>query len=482
MSDSTATPIEAPHRISTATLILGVSSAGKTSLLATFAMYLWETYGQILLLYSWDGGAIPTDIQRLIHKGLIRFWRARTRSAPGLALETLTLATKGYWPKRIDPKSGETDPAVGLVAPISTRYTLTCDKGHVIKVVPAASLIVVSQCTTCNRMIPVAEMKVSEAVARTKGFELVGGVAFDGLTSMAQVVMHDMDRMRGHGHIGGEKSSFGGVITSGDLKFGGNNRADVGFAQTRAEQWVGNSLSIPFLKEAPVFTALSIEGTDKGGLTVIGADLPGQAALTNVPTWFGNINEAGSVIDENGKKHYALYLRQFTDSQGRHHLLKTSASSTGQVPGVLIDPPEDEKRPFENFNLGKVFKLLDADLADALSIDLPGAPGMPDGLQEYGDPFRVEATPAPSQILGAGSPTSAPQAGRAGTVAPSVAPKVGAPKVGAPKPAMPSPTTSATGGSGSGPATQGPSVSPAQAVGTAPPPPAGRPPMRAPGK
>ncbi len=463
--------IEVPHRISTATLILGVSGAGKTSLLATFAIYLWETYQQVLLLYSWDGGAIPTDIQRLIHKGLIRFWRARTRSAPGLALETLTLATKGYWPKRIDPKTGETDPAVALVSPVSTKYTLICPKDHVIKIVPLANLILPAQCLQCQRMIPVNEMRVHEAVARTKGFEVVGGVAFDGLTSMAQVVMHDMDRMRGHGHIGGEKSSFGGVITSGDLKFGGNNRADVGFAQTRAEQWVGNSLSIPFLKESAVFTGLSTEGTDKGGLTVIGVDLPGQAALTNAPQWFGNICEASSVLDENGKKHYALYLRPFTDAQGRHHLLKTGASSTGDVPNVLIDPPEDEKRPFEQFNLGKLFTLLDEDLKTSLAIDLPGAPGLPDGVTEYGEPVRVE-TAAP---LEGGTAPAPSQVGKAAPGLPA-GNKVGAPKVGAPKAAgTVSPPNSV-------PAPQAAGALPQTVVvtGSVPPPP-GKPPMRAPG-
>jgi ABC-type branched-subunit amino acid transport system ATPase component len=89
-------------RIFTATLVIGVSGAGKTSLLATFASYLWETFGKVLVLYSWDGGAIPTEIQKKMRQGLIRFWRCRTRSATGLALETLYFATKGYLPRQID--------------------------------------------------------------------------------------------------------------------------------------------------------------------------------------------------------------------------------------------------------------------------------------------------------------------------------------------------------------------------------------------
>src|SRR3990172_2459188 len=114
-------PVSDPiKRIFTATLILGVSGAGKTTLLDGFAVYLWETYQKILLLYSWDGGAIPTRVQKRMKQGLIRFWRARTRAAEGLGIETVYQATKGYWPRTINAETGETSPAVELVPPVTT--------------------------------------------------------------------------------------------------------------------------------------------------------------------------------------------------------------------------------------------------------------------------------------------------------------------------------------------------------------------------
>ena len=85
---------DAVRRIFTATLILGVPGAGKTSLLATFATYLWDTYHKVLLLYSWDGGAIPTVLQKLMKQGLIRFWRARTRSAEASRSTPRTATTR----------------------------------------------------------------------------------------------------------------------------------------------------------------------------------------------------------------------------------------------------------------------------------------------------------------------------------------------------------------------------------------------------
>lgn len=273
--------------------------------------------------------------------------------------------------------------------------------------------------------------------------------------------------MRGQGLIGGEKPAFGGVVTSGSVKFGGNNRADVGFAQGRAQQFVNNSLSIPFLKEGPVFTALSTEGSDKAGLSVIGANLPGQAALEQAPQWFGNILEADSIQDDNGRKHFALRLRPFTDPQGRRHLLKTSASPLG-VPEMLIDPPEEDKQPFVNFNLGKVYQLLDEDLRKAMEEELPGAPGVPDGLVEYGEE---------SLAAGAGSPAvSAPVAPK-----PTTPPSVGAGKPAPPASTPATPPKAAPPAGPKPPQAPKPPAAPQKATAGTPPPPGMKPPARAPG-
>jgi hypothetical protein len=411
---------DALRRIFTATLILGVPGAGKTSLLASFAQYLWETYSRVLLLYSWDGGAIPTELQKLMKQGLIRFWRARTRSAESLGIETLYLASKGYWPRTINVETGETSPAVDLIPPVTTVYRVLCSKsGTPLAQLPLRAQVGPTYCATCKTLHALGELTVVEDVHRTRGFEAVGGVAFDGLTSMTGVVMEHMDHSRGQGLIGGEKPAFGGVVVSGSIKLGGNNRADVGFGQTRGQQFVNNSLSIPHLVEGPVFTALSMEATDEGGLPIVGAKLPGRAATDEASAWFGNVYEMGKEADDQGREHFVLYLRPFTDPQNRRHLLKTSASPTG-LPEKLVDPLD---APWQQANLGLVFRLLDEDLRRALAEEVPGAPGLAGTPTEYGETFSVPAAPT--------------------TVAPAAAAAGALPLPRLPEPAAPTPAPAA---------------------------------------
>lgn len=464
--------LETPmQRISTALLIIGVSGAGKTSLLETYARYLWETYQKVLFLYSWDGGAIPTGVQKAMRQGIIRFWRVRTRSATGLGIETLYKATKGYVPRHINPETGETTPAVELVPPVQTKYLCSCPAGHLLLNVPFAALIQPTFCTPCNKLIEKTVMVIREDSQRTKGLELIGGVAYDGLTSMSTVVMDHMDHARGSGEIGGEKPAFGGIVVSGDVKLGGNNRADVGFGQSRAQQFVNNSLSIPFLVEGPVFTALSAEAAEEG-LPIVGAKLPGRAATDEASSWFGNVLEAGTTLTEEGKICRTLYIRPFVDKQGRKHLLKSSGSP-GVIPDMLIDPPEEKKDPFIGFNLGLYYKLLDKDLRDSLGTGqmLVAAQG------DYGEapvtttPAAPVTTPAPPPP---GLPNVQPAPGSGGLTMPT-------PRRARSKPEPISVPAVATAPSEPAPPAVAAAELPAPVTGAPPPPPGARPPQRMPG-
>lgn len=514
MADPSLVVTPQPRRIFTATLVIGASGRGKTSLAATFAEYLWETFRKVLLLKSCDGGAFPTIIQRRIRQGLIRAWRMRTRSAEGLAFETCYLASKGYWPKVINPETGETAPAVQLVPPVTARYDCHCPQGHLLMSVPNMALIVPTFCTVCRDMVTTDRMKIAETTKQTKGFEQVGGEFFDGLTSMCSWFMGELDVSRGHGFIGGEKPPLGGPVKSGEIVFGGNNRADYGFAQTRAHQIVHNALSIPNLCEGPIFTALPDDVTEGGGqLPIVGPKLAGSALTADALQWFGNALETMIEKNDSGWDIRRLYLSEYIDSQNRRHLLKNSGPGT--LPKYLEDPPVDPNAPaiereakfFSGFHLGHFFKLLDQALVESLARDekvLGQLPGIGAAPTEYGEALTVQAGTgvAPSAAPGAPLPAAAPSA------APSPAPSAGPPAGGtsaAPRPrarrqpAMATPAVQpqlapidAPAVSQTAPVAVQPPVIPTPSAapvappspvpaGSVPPPPGMRPPQKAPG-
>lgn len=481
--------MDTPRRLFTASLIIGKTSGGKTSLAATFAEYLWETYRRVLLLDSCDGGAVPARVQTRIQQGLIRFWRMRTRSAKGLAFETCYLASKGYFPERIDPVSGETEPGVRLVPPITTLYTLTDKEGHVLTVTQTPA-VKPHFCKTCKKMYTPAEIQFTEASKQTPGFEQVGGMFFDGLTSACGWFMEDMDERRGAGDItGGEGTALGKgtIVRSGQQSFGGNNKADYGFAQTRARQLVTNSLSIPNLVEGPVFTALTLEVPDEGNVRIVSGQLVGKAMTDVLPQWFGNVFEAAVVTNADGQKVRRLYLEPYTDDQGRDHLLKNSSS--GSLPAYLEDPPKgDRAKMFSQFNLGLVFKLLDEDLRESLKDTPEEMPGLTAAPTQYGAATGEDALPPPSTPVAPAQATpppaeSTPEEAEAVPTRPTAGVPPAPPEPPKPRPiARPIARGRLPQTAPEVPQEQPPAeTAPARPSGAVPPPPGMKPPMRAPG-
>jgi hypothetical protein len=439
--------------VNSATLIMGVTGAGKSALLATLAEYVWETYHLVTLLYSSDGGGFPAKIQALMQSGIMRVWRMRTRDlADGsLSFETCARACQGWWPKVINPRTGETAPGVQLVPPITEVHQMFCPNGHLVRTVPFASMMTPILCPACRVMTDKTNMRTAKSSARTKGFEQVGAVCYDGLSSMLSWLLSDMGQRAGRLELKGEEGAIGGKIISGDMKFGGNTRSHVGFAQSRGEDLVLSTLGIPYLVVPPTFTALTMEVDDEGGLSVRGPKIAGRAKTDEAPQWFGNCLEARVVKDDKDRRVYELVLSEFVDDAGVRHLAKNRADP-GVLPAVLSDealePGKEHDTAFKNFNLGVFFRLLDEGLARSMAEiaqQYPDAPGLPDGLAEVGEsvaapvaesPSGSPGIPAPGSKAGAASP-SAPTSGRGAAASPSGRPGV---KAGTPAPvAAPAP-------------------------------------------
>jgi hypothetical protein len=461
---------------------MGPSGSGKSSLLATAAEYCWETFKKVALYYCADGGGYPTQMQALINHGIVRVWRVRSRSGPGLVPETIHRASQGWWPVSVDPRTGETAASVKLVPPMTETYETRCPHGHLVQVSPIQAFPPAGKpCPTCAVLVSAANMQVTRTSRRTKGFENVGAVLHDGLTSYSSWLMDDLSRR----NLGGEQSNLGGIVESGSLRFGSNNRAQYGFTQARAENWILNAQSIPGMVMSPIWTALPKEGDDES-LTVVGPDFAGSAKIAAALQWFGNTFEVMEV-EKDGKKYRRIMLSPYVDAAGRRHMCKTR-SAPGYLPAYVEDEvvTETGKRPdgrtFVDFSLGSVFRMIDrvrVELESDYKGKYPDAPGL--GAGEVGD--AAPEGPASSGVTAAGvtpaspiAPVGAAAGPRALSPAELVAQRQRRPSVAAPPPVgatVVAPQTAAPpSGEGAvlGPPPDAPPPQPATSGPTAPPP------------
>lgn len=486
--------------VSAATLVIGSSGSGKSSILATLAEWGWQHFHKWSSYYLCDSGGVPTQVQGLVNRGIIKLWRLRTRSGAGLAPETIHRASQGWWPRRINPLTGEVDPTVELVAPVTETISVSCAAGHPYQVVRFSSQIKPGVCATCGVAVRAENWKLARTSTVTRGFEGRGFCLFDGLYSAGEWLLDDLS----HRQLGGEQSRLGGVVESGGLRFGENNRAQVGFTQTRAASWLANANSIPGLIVPPVWTALIKEG-ELEGLRIKGPDLgAGQAKTAVAPQWVGNCIET-AVVEEDGKKYRRLYLQEYIDKDGFRHLLKIR-SFPGMIPSFLQDEDRDdmaEHERFVNFNLGLLHDLFEKSriALEARYVEkYPDAPGVVVEAEEFGEgPLSAVPSPAGSGSGGSAPAAPAPAArtsggaariggGRAARIGPPPAP-VGPVATPAPAPAAsratpaPAPSAPAAAAPATPPETPpAPPQSTQAARGPAPvgPPPAPRAPARGP--
>ncbi len=410
MSESAQVPAPSapPRYVNTSTLLIGVTGSGKSTLLATAAEYMWETHRAITAYYMSDLGGYPDRMSALIRSGIVWLFNMRTRGTE-LSFETAQLSSKGYWPSRVlNPLTGEVPEGVRMAGPLRTSWMQRCDHcGHE-RQVQYKSLLGAGQCPGCSRRIVLAATTTRQVTVPTPGLDRIKLRMYDGITSMSEWYLQDLSHRK---ELGGEIGAIGGVIVSGDLSFRGNNRAQVGFAQTRAHELISNSLTIPNQLIAPIWTALANETTDSTGrLTIVGPKLAGDAKTEAAPAWFGNTIEAAMVEGErSGSKRRRLYLSEYFDSENRRHILK-HRSDPRYMPEFLQDEEYSADAPPQEictqFNLGVFFQHLataDQKALEAVQERYPDAPG----LLDVPVSFEVEVPEESPAGAGAGAGTNA---------------------------------------------------------------------------
>ncbi len=396
--------------VNSSTLVIGPTGGGKSTLLATAYEYVYEEYDRVSLHYNSDPGGFPDKLRALIAHGIVRVFRMQSRGND-FSFETAQLSARGYWPAKIEPKSGMVPRGVRMIPPVVTTYVETCGHcGQEAGRTVASTLLYRGVCPHCEKPRSPQTARVAQVQTVSRGFENIGTRGYDGLTSISDWYLQDMSHRV---ELGGEEGSVGGKISSGDLHWRQNNRAQVGFAQSRIHELIVASLEIPGMILMPLWTAISDDTTDEGGLPVVGPKLAGSAKTDIAPQWFGNVFEAVLDEDAQGRKVRRVYLSEYIDSRRRRHLLKHRGDPR-YVPEVVSDTPYDAQgQPpaeiFTNFHLGHVFRLLDESLAKTMldvSARYPDAPGLDAVPSEYGFDVSTDV-PVPSVQT---APTGRPQA------------------------------------------------------------------------
>ncbi len=382
-----------PARIVDAVLMLmGDTGSGKSTLMATYADWVWKTYRKVTYYYLFDLGGVPTEIMVLVQKGIIRLWKARLRTGSGLALDTMHKATLGHWPKVWNPATGESAPDVELVAPRGSVFVAKCPLGHEIIRTKIKAMVKATLCRKCSppKMVSLTDMQVSEQVLISPGFADRGAAIFDGISSMSDIVMRDLAERAAAGDIKGT----GQLIKSGDMQYAGNNEGHYGFAQNRTSEWFANAISIPGLVIWPAFTALELriagDAETNAGLPFYGPQIAGRAMTGKIPQLVGNClgTAVGVNKDKGGKSEHRLYLKEYRQDDNIPHKVKTRVGP-GHLPEYLTDGPigaGEVELSFKDFSLGRFMELYDAAMAQiSARTDAKyggDTPGLPSGTME----------------------------------------------------------------------------------------------------
>jgi len=221
--------------------LYGGTGSYKTSQVKWFSHYIAKKTGKATLLLSTDGGGWQACEKEVAAKMILPY---RCEAAV-LPLVLLRKISQGYWPENPD----ETNPADINLIPINWNE--------------------------------------------------VGGIAVEGWTSIAQVVMRYLPD-KGIS-VGGEDRNKPGanmafsvpVHVMGEVKmesFGSSTRGDYGFVQRLLYGLVMNFISLPV--EYVLFTALEAKTEDEDRTTVYGPAIAGKKATAECGAWVGDLLHA----------------------------------------------------------------------------------------------------------------------------------------------------------------------------------------------
>jgi hypothetical protein len=187
---------------------------------------------------------------------------------------------------------------------------------------------------------------------------LIGGWAYEGLTSFSNGLMGNLAARAALGeNIGGEKIitvNGNSAVARGQkgaegIVVGGNNRSHYGLTQSRIRELVYRTHALPGIV---CWTALDSAGEDKeGSQRIIGAKIAGKALVDEAPSWFTFTLHMVVDVQEGFDPVHRMYIK--------HHKDETTPGATALA---NTRQPLDLMTPLPNFiepaSITKLFELL----------------------------------------------------------------------------------------------------------------------------
>jgi hypothetical protein len=234
-----------------------------------------------------------------------------------------------------------------------------------IEIVPLTSVNPWAFEWACDGLLPDPAKPKGKWIEIVDRNELIGGWAYEGLTSFSNGLMGNLSARAALGeNLGGEKivtvsgnsNQKNGPQGADGVSVGGNNRSHYGLTQGRIRDLVYRTHNLPGIV---CWTALDSAGEDKeGAQRIVGAKIAGKALVDEAPSWFTFTLHMVVNVLEGADPVHRMYIKHHKDD-----------STPGATALANTRQPLDLITPLPNFvepaSISKLFELLQNAEAEA---------------------------------------------------------------------------------------------------------------------
>lgn len=303
-------------------LIYGAGGAGKSTLAAQEAEWIWKNFKKRTRVVNADPGGTASAFAHLIEAGIADLWDIDTWDNASI-FSTLDQATKGWWPQDL------TVPNTILAPPVKEwRPCPKCGKDS-----GGTAFGMVKNCRECGTIFAMGQILPLKREP-LNGMENVGLYVFEGMSAFGGIMLRALRNADTKG---------ANTIKEQEFTVASPGQAHYLMAQSYLAQFIANSRKIPV--DYIVWTALEYRGDDEGK-PVYGPAGPGRALTTACIPWFTDVmhldiiqKKKGALVekDSNGMEmsERKLFLEPHFAPDNPMYKFAAKTSAPASMPKVL---------------------------------------------------------------------------------------------------------------------------------------------------